>query len=50
MLMWSIFISALALWLLGVVGSVGGPSIHLFLVVAATVVVTGTMMSSRRTF
>jgi hypothetical protein len=47
--MWSIFISAVALWLLGVVGSIGGPSIHLFLVVAATVVVTGTMMSTRRT-
>ena len=45
---WLYFISALALWLLGVAGSIGGVSIHLFLVVAATVVFTGTMTSARR--
>jgi hypothetical protein len=45
---WAIAVLILALWLFGVVLSIGGALVHLLLVVAAVVLVAG-FVSGRRT-
>jgi len=47
-MLWTILAVVLVLWLLGLVGSVGGSLIHLLLVVAAVVLVFQ-LLSGRRT-
>ncbi|MFL6274492.1 MAG: lmo0937 family membrane protein [Blastocatellia bacterium] len=46
-MIWTVFIILLVLWLLGVIGHVGGGLIHLLLVVAAIVLVNN-LLNSRR--
>lgn len=46
-MIWTIFVILLVLWLLGLIGHVGGGLIHLLLVVAAIVLVIN-LMSGRR--
>jgi hypothetical protein len=47
-MLWGLIVLLLVLWLLGLVGSVGGAFIHLLLVVAAIVLVAE-LVSGRRT-
>jgi hypothetical protein len=46
-MLWTIFVIILVLWLLGLIGSVGGGFIHLLLVVAGVVLVVE-LLSGRR--
>ena len=47
-MLWTILAVVLILWLLGVVGSVGGSLIHLLLVVAAVILLIQ-LLTGRRT-
>jgi hypothetical protein len=47
-MLWTILVILLALWLLGLIGSVGGSAIHLLLVLAAIVLIAQ-LVSGRRT-
>ena len=47
-MIWTIFIILLVLWLLGLIGHVGGGLIHLLLVVAAIVLVFNLLSGRRR--
>ncbi len=47
-MLWTILVILLVLWLLGLIGHVGGGLIHLLLVVAAIVLVIN-LVSGRRT-
>ena len=47
-MLWTILAVILVLWLLGVVGSVGGSLIHLLLVIAAVILLIQ-LLSGRRT-
>jgi hypothetical protein len=47
-MLWTIFVILLVLWLLGLIGHVGGALIHLLLVVAAVVLIIN-LLSGRRT-
>jgi len=47
-MLWTILVILLVLWLLGVIGSVGGGLIHLLLVVAAIVLIFN-LVGGRRT-
>jgi hypothetical protein len=46
-MLWTIFVIILVLWLLGLIGSVGGGLIHLLLLVAGVVLVVE-LLSGRR--
>jgi uncharacterized protein DUF5670 len=46
-MLWALIVLLLVLWLLGLVGSVGGAFIHLLLVIAAIVLVAE-LVSGRR--
>jgi len=46
-MLWTIFVIVLVLWLLGLIGNVGGGMIHLLLVIAAIVLIYN-MISGRR--
>jgi hypothetical protein len=46
-MLWTIFIILLVLWMLGLIGHVGGGLIHLLLVVAAIVLIFN-LLSGRR--
>jgi hypothetical protein len=46
-MLWTIFVIVLVLWLLGLIGHVGGGLIHLLLIVAAIVLVIN-LLSGRR--
>jgi len=46
-MLWTIFVIVLVLWLLGLIGHIGGGLIHLLLVVAAIVLVIN-LLSGRR--
>jgi Family of unknown function (DUF5670) len=48
LMLWTIFAILLVLWLLGMIGSVGGNLIHLLLVVAVVVLLFN-LLSGRRT-
>jgi hypothetical protein len=47
-MLWALVTLLVVLWLLGLIGSVGGAAIHLLLVVAAIVLVAQ-LLSGRRT-
>jgi hypothetical protein len=47
-MLWALITLLVVLWLLGLIGSVGGAAIHLLLVVAAIVLVAQ-LLSGRRT-
>ncbi|HET7082579.1 MAG TPA: lmo0937 family membrane protein [Candidatus Limnocylindria bacterium] len=47
-MLWTIFVIVLVLWLLGLIGSVGGALIHLLLLVAGVILVVE-LLSGRRT-
>ena len=47
-MLWTILVILFALWILGLIGSVGGAAIHLLLVVAAVVLVAQ-LLNGRRT-
>lgn len=47
-MLWTIFVILLVLWLLGLVGHIGGGLIHLLLVIAAVVLIIN-LLSGRRT-
>ena len=47
-MLWTIFVIVLVLWLLGLIGSVGGGLIHLLLLVAGVILVVQ-LLSGRRT-
>jgi len=47
-MLWTIFVIVLVLWLLGLIGAVGGPLIHLLLLVAGVILVVE-LLSGRRT-
>ena len=47
-MIWTIFVIVLVLWLLGLIGHVGGGLIHLLLVVAAIILVINLMSGRRR--
>jgi len=47
-MLWTILVIVLVLWLLGLIGSVGGGLIHLLLLVAAVILVVQ-LLSGRRT-
>jgi hypothetical protein len=47
-MLWTIFVIVLVLWLLGLIGSVGGAFIHLLLLVAGVILVVE-LLSGRRT-
>ena len=46
-MLWTIFVIVLVLWLLGIIGSIGGAFIHLLLLVAGVVLVVE-LLSGRR--
>jgi Family of unknown function (DUF5670) len=46
-MLWTVFVIVLVLWLLGLIGHIGGGLIHLLLVVAAIVLVIN-LLSGRR--
>ena len=46
-MLWTIFVIVLVLWLLGLIGSVGGSFIHLLLLIAGVVLVVE-LLSGRR--
>ena len=46
-MLWTIFVIVLVLWLLGLIGHIGGGLIHLLLIVAAIVLVIN-LLSGRR--
>lgn len=46
-MLWTILVIVLVLWLLGLIGSVGGPLIHLLLLVAGVILVVE-LLSGRR--
>jgi hypothetical protein len=46
-MLWTIVIILLVLWLLGLIGSVGGGAIHLLLILAAIVLIAQ-LLSGRR--
>ena len=46
-MLWTIFASLLVLWLLGLIGGIGGGLIHLLLVIAAIVLIFN-LLSGRR--
>jgi hypothetical protein len=46
-MLWTILVIVLVLWLLGLIGSVGGGLIHLLLVIAAVILVFQ-LLSGRR--
>jgi hypothetical protein len=48
LMLWTVFAILLVLWLLGLIGSVGGNLIHLLLVVAVVVLLFN-LLSGRRT-
>ena len=45
--LWIVFLVLIAVWVLGVVGDIGGAAIHLCLVAAGTVLLAGLVASSR---
>jgi hypothetical protein len=47
-MLWTVFVILLVLWLVGLLGHIGGALIHLLLVVAAIVLVFN-LISGRRT-
>jgi hypothetical protein len=47
-MLWTIFVILLVLWLLGLIGHIGGGLIHLLLVVAAIVLVFNLLSGRRR--
>jgi uncharacterized protein DUF5670 len=47
-MLWTIVLIILALWVLGLIGSIGGSAIHLLLVLAAIVLIAQ-LVSGRRT-
>jgi hypothetical protein len=47
-MLWTILVIVLVLWLLGLIGSIGGGLIHLLLVVAA-IVLLAQLLTGRRT-
>ena len=47
-MLWTIFVIVLVLWLLGLIGHVGGGLIHLLLVVAAIILVINLLSGRRR--
>jgi hypothetical protein len=47
-MLWTILVIVLVLWLLGLIGSVGGGLIHLLLLVAGVILVVQ-LLSGRRT-
>ncbi len=47
-MLWTIFVILLVLWLLGLIGHIGGSLIHLLLVVAAIVLIFN-LIGGRRT-
>ena len=47
-MLWTILVIVLVLWLLGLIGSVGGGLIHLLLLVAGVILVVE-LLSGRRT-
>jgi hypothetical protein len=47
-MLWTILLIILALWVLGLLGSIGGTAIHLLLVLAAIVLIAQ-LLSGRRT-
>ena len=47
-MLWTILVILLALWLLGLIGSIGGGFIHLLLV-AAAIVLIAQLLQGRRT-
>jgi hypothetical protein len=47
-MLWALIVLLLVLWLLGLVGSVGGGLVHLLLIIAAIVLVAQ-LLSGRRT-
>ncbi len=46
-MLWTIFVIVLVLWLLGIIGSIGGAFIHLLLLVAGAVLIFE-LLSGRR--
>jgi hypothetical protein len=46
-MLWTVFVIVLVLWLLGLIGSVGGAFIHLLLLVAGVILVLE-LISGRR--
>ncbi len=46
-MLWTIFVIVLLLWLLGIIGSIGGAFIHLLLLVAGVILVFE-LLSGRR--
>jgi hypothetical protein len=46
-MLWTILVILLVLWLLGVIGSIGGGLIHLLLVVAAIVLIYNLFVGRR---
>jgi hypothetical protein len=48
-MLWTIFGILLVLWLLGLIGNIGGGLIHLLLVVAAVVLLINVLSGRRRT-
>ncbi|HEX7473621.1 MAG TPA: lmo0937 family membrane protein [Candidatus Limnocylindrales bacterium] len=47
-MLWTIFVVLVALWLLGFVLSIGGALVHLLLVIALIVLVSGLISGRRR--
>jgi hypothetical protein len=47
-MLWTIFLIVLVLWLLGLIGSVGGAFVHLLLLVAGAILLVE-LLSGRRT-
>lgn len=46
-MLWTIFVIVLVLWVLGIIGSIGGAFVHLLLLVAGVILVVE-LLSGRR--
>jgi hypothetical protein len=49
-MLWTIIVVLLVLWLLGVIGSVGGQFIHLLLIIAGAVLIYNMIRDRRKAF
>lgn len=49
-MIWTIFVILLALWLVGLIGGVGGGFIHLLLIVAGAVLILNLISNRRQAF
>jgi hypothetical protein len=49
-MIWTIFVILLALWLLGLIGGIGGGFIHLLLIIAGAVLIFNLITNRRKAF